>query len=174
MLQNFLDANGRELLCIALGLGSINGRSNAIFKSRGHTTRECRQDGINLGVRQFGVVEHFDELLECRRHDSLVVVTFQDIVECTYATQIPLIRFVAYNTRVAHGREKAVEWLGMFNSSGIVKRQNTKNVTWLETDTRLFDELHDTVLCSNERHIHFHDLNFSILFSGLDVVATVN
>jgi hypothetical protein len=47
----------------------------------------------------------------------------------------------------------------MFDSFGVVQRQNAEDVTRFEADAELLDQLNDTVLGCNQRHVHFHDLS---------------
>ena len=53
-----------ELVGIAFRLGGIDGRADGVFELGKYATCKHRQDGINFGVRELGIMEHFDEFLE--------------------------------------------------------------------------------------------------------------
>jgi hypothetical protein len=73
------------------------------------------------------------------------------------------------NDRLAVGRELVNESLGLLDTAGVVKSQNTENVTSLEGGSGLLDELDNTILLGNERHVHLHDLDLGKGLTGTNV-----
>ena len=95
---------------------------------------------------------------ECRVHDGLVVKSIEEVIQNTSQVPETLTRSVAdYPWRI-DGWEEALECFRVLDTRGIVESENTKDIPWFQTNTRLLDKLKDTVLRSGQRHIHLHDL----------------
>jgi hypothetical protein len=158
VVDKLLDAYSGELMSFAFSFSSLHSGSNAVFQLARNTTGERRKDSVDAGVREFRFPEHSSQLLEGRGHDGLVVEPVEDIVQGFEALTELLVRLVACDGGRSHGREEAFERFGVFDAAGVVEGQDTENVTRLEADSRLLDELDNTILGGDERHIHFHDL----------------
>ena len=68
----------------------------------------------------------------------------------------------------------ASERLGSLDSGWVVKGENTKDITSLESGSWLLDELYNTIFLGDQRHVHLHHLNFSECLASLDVFTIVN
>jgi hypothetical protein len=69
------------------------------------------------------------------------------------------MRLVANHTGSSERGKKPFKRLGMFDTSGVVKGEDSEYVTWFKADAKLLDELDNTILRCNEGHVHFHDLD---------------
>ena len=159
VLDELLEAVGRELGSVALGLRQVDGRANGLLELGGHAARERGENSGHLGEGKFGIVEDGDEVLEGGYHYGLVVVAIEDVVEDVQEVVHALVRLVPDNARCSQSRKETFEWLCVLHASGVIEGEDAQDVTGLKADTGLLDELYDAVLGGDERHIHLHDLH---------------
>jgi len=98
-----------------------------------------------------GVLKNGHQFFESALHDGLVIEAIKDI-ENLKAVVVSLMWPTADD---AHGGEKAIKWLGVLDSGWVIKGEDAKNVSGVETCTGLLDKLHDTVFRSDERTCTF-------------------
>lgn len=158
VLQNLLDAHSREFRALALGLSGVDRGADTILELLRHTTGERREDGRCLRERELRIVQDVEEIFERLRHNCLVVKAIEDIVKDAQAVGEALVRLVANNGRVAHGGKEALERLGVPDTSRVIEGKDTEDVSRLQADTGLLDELDDTIFRGDQRHVHLHDL----------------
>ena len=104
-------------------------------------------------------MENFDELLECRGHNGLIVEPIQDVVQNSHTTVEGLVGLTTNNTWGPHLRQEALKRLRVFDTGWIIKSEDAENVSRFEADSWLLDQLNDTILRGDKRHVHFHDLD---------------
>ena len=90
-------------------------------------------------------MEDIEQVLECRRHDRVVIESVEDVVQDAEAVGEALVRLVAHDGGVAHRREETLERLGVLDACGVVQGEDTEDVAWLQADTRLLDEQNGAV-----------------------------
>ncbi|CAI6094402.1 unnamed protein product [Clonostachys chloroleuca] len=156
------------------GLGSLDDVAESSVKLLGHAGVEGGELSIPLAVGKVRVAEDFDELLERGCHDNRVVETLKNIDKNVMKKGEALGRLGTNDNWVAVLGELANEGLGLLNSAGVIQGEYAENITSLKTSSGLLDELHDTVLLSDQRHVHLHDFNFSVGLASLDVSAVLN
>jgi hypothetical protein len=158
---------GRELG--VSGLGAVDDLSELSIELLGHASVEGRELSVPLAVGQLRVSENLNELLEGRQHNDRVVVAEKDVVEDVVEDGEALSRLGTNDNRLAVGRELVNESLSLLHASRVIQGKDTKDVTSLESGSRLLDELDNTILLSNEGHVHLHDLDLSIGLTSSDV-----
>jgi hypothetical protein len=156
------------------GLGSLDDVAESGVKLLGHAGVEGGELSIPLAVGKVRVAEDFDELLQCGCHDNRIIETLENIDKNVVKKGEALGRLGTNDNWVAILRELANEGLGLLNTAGVIQGEYTQNITSLKTSSGLLDELHDTVLLSDQRHVHLHDLNFGVGLASLDVSAVLN
>jgi hypothetical protein len=73
------------------------------------------------------------------------------------------------NNRLAVSGKLVDESLSLLDAAGVVKSEDTEDITSLEGGTGLLDELDNTILLGNERHVHLHDLNLGKGLTGTNM-----
>lgn len=178
-----------------VGLGVVDRGANLRLEVGRKTAGEGREDGVRFAVRKLGVAEDRDELLDGALHDRLVVVTGEDIGEDLLEEGEALVGLVPDDTGEAEGRELAVEGSRVVDAAGVVEGEDSEDVSGLEGDSRLLDELGDSVLGGDERHDHLcakekvskcsndggsesatnlHDFDLGVRLTLADVLATLD
>jgi hypothetical protein len=107
-------------------------------------------------------------------HDDWVVETLHDALEDVVKERKALRSLVTQDLGRAHLRELAEERLGRLDSGGVVKRQYTKDISSLKGGSGLLDEVDNTILLGNKRHVHLHNFDFSESLTLLDVLAVLD
>lgn len=102
--------------------------------------------------------------------------------------------FVTDDIWKSESRKLAIEGSGVANLAGIVERENSEDISSFESDSRLLDELSDTVFGGDKRHdhlnkkskhqqtgdegyiaeTHLHDLNLSISLTFSNMLSTLD
>ena len=93
-----------------------------------------------------------------RVHDSLVVESIENVVQNTDRAPETLVGSVTDYAWCADWGEEPFEWFCVLDACGVVEGENSNDVSWIKTNTRLFDELNNAILRSGQLHIHLHDL----------------
>lgn len=75
-------------------MSGIDRLTEGSFEFGRDTSREGREDGIRFSVRKFGVTKNRDELLDRSHHDSLVIVTGEDVAKNVFEVREALVRLV--------------------------------------------------------------------------------
>src|SRR5687768_16007933 len=129
---------------------------------------------IPFAVREFGIPQDLNHLLERRCHDHRVVIAVKNAVEDLEENGEALSRLGTNHNRRTNLRELVNECLSLLNSAGIVESENTEDITSLKGGSRLLDELHNTIFLSKKGHIHLHYLDFGEGLASLDVRAVLD
>lgn len=137
-----------------VGLGVVDRGADLGLEVGGETAGEGGEDGVGFAVGKLGVAEDRDELLDGALHDRLVVVTGEDVGKDLLEEGEALVRLVPDDAGEAEGGELAVEWSGVVDSAGVVEGEDAEDVSGFESDSRLLDELGDSVLGGDEGHDH--------------------
>lgn len=145
---------GRGELGRAVGVRVVDRRAEARLEAGRETSGERRENRVRLTVRQLGVPQNGDELLDGCLHDRLVVVTSEDVGEDLLEVDEALVGLVTDDGGETEGGELAVERLGVVDARGVVEGEDTEDVAGFEGDSWLLDELGDSVLRRDERHDH--------------------
>ena len=151
-----------QLLGGELGLARLGALDDALelgIQLLRHAGVQGRRLSIPLAIRKFRVPEDLHELLQCRGHDHLVVIPTQDVLQDAVQEEEPLGRLAAHDLRGAQFGQLASERLRVLDARGIVQGQDAENVAGLEGRAGLLDQLDDTVLLGDQRHVHLHHLD---------------
>ena len=74
-----------------------------------------------------------------------------------------LKRLFPSDCRRTKRRREGIKWLRVLYMSRIIKREDTQNVAWFESDSRLLDKLRNTVLGCNQRHVRFFFITLKLM-----------
>jgi len=163
---------GREFKLAAVR--TLDDLSKEGVKLLRHTSVKSGSLGVPFTVREFWITKNLDELLESILHDDLVVIALKNVFKDTVQVGESLRRLVTHDLRRAQVGKLAQERLSGLDLGGVIQSENTENVASLESCTWLLDEVHHTILLSNQRHVHLHDLDFGEWLSLLDVLAVLD
>jgi hypothetical protein len=171
VLEELVESLGESLggeLSVAR-LAALNDLSELSVKLLWHTRVESRELGVPLAVGKLGITENLNELFEGVGHDDRVVVTQENVMEDVVEEREALSGLGTDNNRLAIGGELVDESLSLLDAAGVVKGQDTEDITSLESSSGLLDELDDTIFLSNERHVHLHDLDLGESLAGTNM-----
>ena len=121
-------------------------------------------DSVHFRIRQFFVVEGIDEVSECRVHDSLVVESVENMVQNT-----DRVGSATNHAWCTDRGEKTLERICVFDACGVIEAEDSNDFSWIQTDTRLFDELNNAALRGCQLHVNLHDLSHVPSGSGSHV-----
>ena len=171
-LESLLEGLGRELG--AAGVRTLDNLLESAVELGRHAGVESRSLGAPLAIRQLGVTEDSDEVLERALHHHLVVVTLEDVLENAHGVGEPLWWLGSKNAGCTNIGDWLEEGLSRLDLGRVIERQDTENVTSLESGAGLLDKVDKTVLLSDQRHVHLHDLNLGKGLALLDVLTVLN
>ena len=172
LLEDLAEVAGRELSGTRRSL--LEDLSELGIELLGHASMKSRELSGELAVRKFGVTENINKILQGLLHDDLVVEAHKDVLESVIEKTELLSGLLADDNRGTKLRELTEERLSLLDTARVIEGEDTEDVTGLEGSAGLLDELDDTILLGNERHVHLHDLDLSEGLAGADVLAVLD
>lgn len=172
LLEDLAEIAGRELGGARRSL--LEDLSELGIELLGHASMKGRELSGELAVGELGITKNLNQVLQCLLHDDLVIVTHEDVLESVIEKTELLSGLLTHDNRSTELGKLAEERLSLLDTARIIESKDTEDVTGLEGSSGLLDELNDTVLLGNQRHIHLHDLNLSEGLTGADVLAVLD
>jgi len=117
---------------------------------------------VELEIRKLRGLEDLKDLLQSGLNQGLVVISVHGVVKDKAQLAVALVRLGSVDGGLTHRGELTLKGLGVLDTGRIVQAKDTNDITSIQSGTGLLDELNNTILGSDQWHVHFHDLNLGI------------